>query len=197
MQTKIVAEIGINHNGNITQAKQMIDVASVAGCDYVKFQKRTPEIAVPESQKNIPKETPWGSMSYLEYKKKIEFGKEEYDILAEYCKSRINMFASVWDIPSCDFMTQYSSIGKIPSALITDLKLCKYARGKFEILMISTGMSTEKEIETCITTCNPNIVFHTNSSYPSLSPLSSSSDYFCSSCSWSRIYRAAHMFKSF
>jgi N-acetylneuraminate synthase len=71
----VIAEIGINHNGQLDIAKKLMDVAAQSGCDAVKFQKRTPEICVPEDQKDMPRETPWGVMSYLEYKKRIEFGE--------------------------------------------------------------------------------------------------------------------------
>ncbi len=167
-KTKIIAEIGINHNGDINIAKKLIDVALIAGCDYVKFQKRSPDICVPEAQKNKKRDTPWGVMKYIDYKKKIEFEKEEYDKLYDYIKDKpIELFSSVWDKPSVDFMSRYTSITKIGSALITDLDLCKYARDNAEILIISTGMSTEEEIETCINICNPDVIMHTNSSYPS------------------------------
>lgn len=168
MSVKIIAEIGINHNGDIDTAKKLIDVAAFSGCNYVKFQKRTPEICVPEGQKNKIKNTPWGDMTYLEYKKRIEFGVKEYSELFDYSSQKgVPMFTSVWDIPSCDFMKDFSLVAKIPSALITNLNLCRYARDKFETLMISTGMSTEEEIEQCISECDPDIIFHTNSAYPS------------------------------
>lgn len=167
MRAKVIAEIGINHNGSIDVAKKLIDVAVFAGCDYVKFQKRTPELCVPEQMKSVIRETPWGRISYLDYKKKIEFETNEYDEIFAYCKDKqIEAFASVWDIPSCDFMAKYTKMAKIPSALITSLDLCRYARNMFTTLMISTGMSEESEIETCVQTCNPDIIFHTNSSYP-------------------------------
>ena len=86
---KIIAEIGINHNGDIETAKKLIDIASFSGCDYVKFQKRTPQLCVPDHQKNQPRSTPWGKMSYLEYKEKIEFGKKEYDLIDHYCAKKI------------------------------------------------------------------------------------------------------------
>ena len=167
--TKIIAEIGINHNGSVEVTKKIIDVASVAGCDYVKFQKRTPDVCVPEKQKNVMRQTPWGEMKYIDYKKKVEFEKEEYDEIDAYCKSLgIGWFASVWDLPSVDFCRQYEeSLMKIPSALITDLELCKYARDNCQTLIISTGMSTEEEIEKCVDVCDPDIIMHTNSSYPS------------------------------
>lgn len=165
---KIIAEIGINHNGSVETAKKLIDVAKVAGCDYVKFQKRTPDICVPEEQKYKLRQTPWGEMTYIEYKKKIEFEEREYQEIDEYCKSNnIGWFASVWDLPSVDFMSKFKSIGKIPSALITEDELLKYSRKKFDHLLISTGMSTEEEIERAILLGNPDVIFHTNSSYPS------------------------------
>ena len=164
----IIAEIGINHNGSIKVAKRLIDAAALAGCDYVKFQKRTPDLCVPEHQKGKMRETPWGSMKYIDYKKKIEFGKEEYDEIFPYCQEKgIKCFASVWDIESANFMKQYTHIAKIPSALISDLSLCRHTRKSFDTLIISTGMSTEEEIEECINTSEPDVVMHTNSCYPS------------------------------
>ena len=88
MKTYIIAEIGINHNGSIEVAKKLIDIAAVSGCDAVKFQKRNPDVCVPDHQKNIPRETPWGTMSYLEYKYRMEFGKKEYDEIDNYCKEK-------------------------------------------------------------------------------------------------------------
>ncbi len=168
MSIKIIAEIGINHNGDLSLCKRMIDSAVLAGCNYVKFQKRNPEICVPNHQKNVIRDTPWGKMTYLDYKHKIEFGKYEYDEIDKYCKEKgIGWFASVWDSDSVDFMTQYTDIAKIPSALITDKELPAYAREKFKTLIISTGMSTEEEIDYCINWCNPDIIMHTNSTYPS------------------------------
>lgn len=165
--TKIIAEIGINHNGNVDNAKRLIDIAIISGCDYAKFQKRTPEICVPEHQKSKLRDTPWGTIPYIEYKKKIEFEKKEYDELYQYVEDKpIDIFASVWDKPSVDFMRQYSGPMKVGSALITDLELCKYARENTDLLIISTGMSTEEEIENCINACNPDVVMHTNSTYP-------------------------------
>ena len=164
---KIIAEIGINHNGSLETCKKMMLLAKYAGCDYVKIQKRTPSLCVPEDQKNKIKETPWGTMTYLEYKERIEFNENQIKELFDYASEiNIEFFASVWDIPSVDLMAKYTKIGKIPSALITDLELCKYAREKFETFMISTGMSTEEEIEKVISISNPDIIMHTNSCYP-------------------------------
>lgn len=174
-KTKIIAEIGINYAyGNYKQnfldnTKKLIDAAVVAGCDYVKFQKRNPDKCVPEEQKNKEKIVPWRDepITYLQYKKDIEFGKREYNAIDKYCKERgIEWFASVWDCDSVDFMREYSDIMKIPSALITDSELCTYAGKNCSYLMISTGMSTEEEIQECVNRCSPNLIFHTNSTYP-------------------------------
>ena len=83
MSTYIIAEIGINHNGSLETAKKLIDIAAVSGCDAVKFQKRNPDVCVPEHQKGVLRETPWGTMTYLDYKYRVEFGKEEYDEIDE------------------------------------------------------------------------------------------------------------------
>ena len=164
---KIVAEIGINHNGDINIAKKLIDIASISGFDYVKFQKRDPEICVPDKQKNIIRETPWGKIRYIEYKHKLEFSFGEYAEISIYCAEKgIEWFASAWDIKSAEFLKGFSSMVKIPSALITDLKLIKYCRNNFDILLISTGMSTEEEIERAVRIGQPNVIFHANSCYP-------------------------------
>jgi N-acetylneuraminate synthase len=178
-KVKIIAEIGINYAygkdqseflGNI---KKLIDVASVAGCDYVKFQKRDPYVCVPEGQKNKPKRVPWreSETTYLQYKIDIELTELDYDEINDYCIGKqMGWFVSVWDKNSVDFMKKYvnsSKYMKIPSALITDFELCKYAREKSNKLIISTGMSTEDEILSCISNCDPDVIMHTNSSYPS------------------------------
>ena len=126
-KTYIIAEIGINHNGNLDIAKQLIDVAKVAGVDAVKFQKRNPDICVPEKQKGVLKDTPWGQMTYIEYKHKIEFGKNEYNEINRYCKTgikKIDWSASPWDIDSLNFLIQYDiPFIKLPSAMVTNDKL--------------------------------------------------------------------------
>ncbi len=168
MKVKVIAEIGINHNGSVELAKKLIDAAALSGCDYVKFQKRNPDVCVPEGQKDKMRKTPWGEMRYIDYKKKIEFQKKEYDEIFKYCEQKgIGCFASVWDNDSVNFMKQYGDITKIPSALITDLDLCRNSRKQFKNLIISTGMSEEKEIYDCIHSCSPDVIMHTNSTYPS------------------------------
>lgn len=164
----LIAEIGINHNGDIDICKKLIYLAKLAGFNFVKIQKRNPDVCVPELQKDKLKNTPWGEMKYIDYKKKIEFNESQIYELIEYSnKLNIIFFASVWDKDSVDIMSKYCKYGKIPSALITNLELCKYAREKFEKLIISTGMSIEEEIERCVDICNPDVIMHTNSTYPS------------------------------
>ena len=164
---KIISEIGINHNGSMELCKQLIMLSKVAGADYAKLQKRNPDVCVPEAQKTKMRETPWGTMTYLDYKKRIEFTEEQIVELIEYGRSiGIEVFASVWDMDSLELMARHTNICKIGSALITDLELCRAAREKFDTLIISTGMSTEEEVQACIQTCNPDVVMHTNSTYP-------------------------------
>jgi len=154
MKTKIVSEIGINHNGDIDIAKKMIDVAHMAGIPYVKFQKRNPDICVPEDQKNKMRDTPWGYITYLEYKKKIEFEKEEFDKIDNYCKDKLEWFASPWDVDSAYFLfSLYDDIPfiKIASACITDMNLLESIKKHNHIpVIISTGMSDKKEIDNCV-----------------------------------------------
>lgn len=164
---KFIAEIGINHNGSLELCKKMMMLAKIAGCDYAKIQKRNPDVCVPESQKQKRRQTPWGEMSYIDYKYKVEFTEEQIKELFDFSKTiDINFFASVWDKDSVDVMSKYTDIAKLGSASINDLDLCKYAREKFNFLIISTGMSTEEEIEECVNVCNPDVIMHTNSTYP-------------------------------
>ena len=166
--TKVIAEIGINHNGCIDTAKKLIDVAAISGCDYVKFQKRNPDVCVPEDQKSKIRDTPWGKISYLEYKYNMEFEEKQYDELFDYAEQKdIGIFASVWDKDSVDFMKNYTSMMKVPSALITNKTLLEYARKQSDYLMISTGMSTEEEVCKSVSVGDPDLIFHTNSTYPS------------------------------
>ena len=170
----IIAEIGINHNGDLKIAKQLIDIAKVAGCDVVKFQKRNPDVCVPEHQKSVMRDTPWGKMTYLEYKYKVEFDKKDYDEIDKFCKSRdIEWTASPWDLDSLDFLNQYNvPFIKIPSALITDLDLIKKTTETGKKIIISTGMSTMDEVDAAVNTIKDTdsnadfAVLHCNSSYP-------------------------------
>ena len=163
----LISEIGINHNGDIDICKKLISISKLAGFNYVKIQKRNPDKCVPEAQKSKIRDTPWGKITYLDYKKRIEFNEEQIKELVQYSNdNNIEFFASVWDTDSIDVMSKYTNIGKIPSALITDLELCSYARKNFDKLIISTGMSTEEEIVTCINKCSPDVIMHSNSTYP-------------------------------
>lgn len=177
-KTYIIAEIGINHNGDLQTAKKLIEIAAASGCDAVKFQKRNPDICVPDSQKNIIKDTPWGRMTYLEYKHKIEFGKDEYDAIDEYCKEvGIHWSASPWDRDSVEFLKQYKlPFIKIPSAMLTNTELLVSCIKSNMRVILSTGMSTEEEIDTAVELLreakilykNPNQIglLHCNSTYP-------------------------------
>src|SRR5512136_1259354 len=128
--TYIVAEIGINHNGDLENAKKMIDAAKHAGVDAVKFQKRTPELCVPDNQKNQMRETPWGYITYLEYRYKVEFGEAEYREIDRHCREKgITWLASVWDEQSVDFLSQFNTPAyKVPSASLTDQNLLRHVR---------------------------------------------------------------------
>jgi N-acetylneuraminate synthase len=166
----IVGEIGLNHNGDINIAKKLIDLSLLAGCDAVKFQKRTPELCVPEEMRDVKRETPWGVMSYMEYRKRIEFGENEYYEIDRYCKEKkIDWFASCWDEPSVDFIEKFDPVCyKIASASITDDKLVKHINAKQRPVLLSTGMSTMKEIRAAVANLDSSrlLICHTTSSYP-------------------------------
>jgi len=170
----IIAEIGINHNGDLAIAKKLIDIAKVAGCDVVKFQKRNPDVCVPEHQKSVMRDTPWGKMTYLDYKYKVEFEKQEYDEIDTYCKNKqIDWTASPWDLDSLNFLNKYDvPFIKIPSALLTDIELIKESTKTGKKVIISTGMSTIEEVDVAVDAIkgiNSNAsyaILHCNSTYP-------------------------------
>lgn len=145
----IIGEIGINHNGDLELAKRLIDVAASVGCDAVKFQKRTPEICVPEDQKNVERDTPWGRITYLEYRHRVEFGRSEYEIIDDYCRQKdILWTASCWDLPSLAFMESFNPpFHKVPSAMLTFDELLEAYVDTGRPLIVSTGMSTMEQIE--------------------------------------------------
>lgn len=171
-KTYIIAEIGINHNGSLETAKRLIDIAAVSGCDAVKFQKRNPDVCVPEHQKNIPRETPWGTMSYLEYKYRMEFGKEEYDQIDQYCKDKgIEWSASPWDMDSLEFLNQYNiPFIKVPSAMITNEELMRGCARTGMKVIFSCGMSTLEETDQAVNWMREEkaefALLHCNSTYP-------------------------------
>jgi sialic acid synthase SpsE len=166
----IIAEIGINHNGDIEIAKQLMDVAVETGCDAVKFQKRTPEICVPEEQKSIPRETPWGSMTYFEYKKRIEFEQNEFEQIDAYAKKiGIDWFASPWDVPSVNFLEGFNvPCQKIASACLTDSELLTAINKTKTTTILSTGMSSIQEIDKAVSLLNdvPLAIAQATSTYP-------------------------------
>lgn len=170
----VIAEIGINHNGSLDIAKQLIDEAVAAKADAVKFQKRTPEICVPKDQWEIMRDTPWGRMTYIDYKRKTEFGVTEYSAIDQYCKERgIDWFVSVWDVDSVDFMEHFdTSIYKLASASLTDFPLIEKILQTGRPLMLSTGMSTMSEIENAVELVHnfdpnyPLLIAHSTSAYP-------------------------------
>lgn len=168
----LIAEIGINHNGCLQTAKRLIDAAFSCSWDCVKFQKRTPDMCVPEHQKGVMRETPWGTMTYLDYKKRIEFEKEEYDYIETYCREKpIDWTVSVWDLNSVAFIQDYDvPFIKVSSALITDLALLKRAAQTQIPIIISTGMSSLEEMDLAVKTLEKYatqfVVMHCNSSYP-------------------------------
>lgn len=170
----IIAEIGINHNGSIEIAKQLIDEAVAAKADAVKFQKRTPELAVPRDQWEVQRDTPWGKMSYIDYKRRTEFGAVEYAAIDQYCHLKgIDWFASAWDVESVDFMEQFEPVMyKLASASLTDFELIEKILHTGRPLMLSTGMSTEEEIHEAyhfIHSFDPNyplMIAHSTSAYP-------------------------------
>jgi N-acetylneuraminate synthase len=166
----IIAEIGINHNGDLTIAKQMIDAAVHAGVDAVKFQKRTPEIATPPDQQKQMRETPWGYITYLDYRYKVEFSEEQYREIDRYCKEKgIAWLVSVWDQPSVDFMEKFDTPAyKIPSASLTDFNLIRRARATGKPLILSSGMSTMEQIRQGVEMAGEKdlVLMHCTSTYP-------------------------------
>lgn len=169
-QCFIIAEIGINHNGDIELAKRLIGVAATAGCDAVKFQKRTPELCVPVSQRATMRETPWGYMSYMDYRVRVEFGLPEYEQIDRYCGERgIMWFASCWDQPSVDFIEKFDvPCYKIASAGLNDESLLRHTRGTGKPLIVSTGMSSLEDVDKAVDILGLNdlILLHTVSTYP-------------------------------
>ena len=171
-KTYIIAEIGINHNGCLDNAKKLIDVAVLAGCDAVKFQKRNPDVCVPEHQKSVMRDTPWGTMTYLNYKYKVEFEKAEYDEIDEYCKSKgIAWSASPWDLDSLEFLDQYDlPFLKMPSAMMTNEPLMRAAAKTGKKVIFSAGMSTLEETDKAVEWMREEgaefALLHCNSAYP-------------------------------
>jgi N-acetylneuraminate synthase len=168
--TYIVAEIGINHNGDLDLAKALIDAAVDSGVDAVKFQKRTPELCVPDEQKDQMRDTPWGYIPYLAYREKVEFDEGAYREIDKHCRKRgVTWFASVWDEPSVDFIEAFDPVCyKIPSAALTDLDLLRHVRAMKRPVILSTGMSTMQQIEAAVEVLGTDdlLIAHSTSTYP-------------------------------
>lgn len=168
--TYIVAEIGINHTGDLETARRLIDAAVHAGVDAVKLQKRTPELCVPPEQQSQMRQTPWGYITYLEYRQRVEFGQEAYTAIDIHCREKeVDWFVSVWDEPSVDFMEAFEPpCYKIPSAALTDEALLRRLRKTGRPLILSTGMSTMEQIERAVAVLDRErlILMHATSSYP-------------------------------
>lgn len=166
----VIAEIGLNHNGDVELAKQLIEVAARAGAQAVKFQKRTPDISTPEHMKLTPRETPWGTMTYLEYRHRVEFGRDEYAAIADHASLHgLDWFASPWDAPAVADLESYGGVAhKIASASVTDLELLEAVRDTGKPVILSTGMSTLDEIDRAVTVLGTErlVILHATSSYP-------------------------------
>jgi N-acetylneuraminate synthase len=168
--TYVIAEIGLNHNGDVEIAKQLIDVARRAGADAVKFQKRTPEIATPAHMRDVPRETPWGTMSYLEYRYRVEFDREQYVEIGDYATmSGLDWFASPWDIPSVHFLEDLGVVAhKVASASLTDTEMLEALRATGKPVILSTGMSTLEQIDRAVAVLGTEnlVLLHATSTYP-------------------------------
>ena len=166
----VIAEIGINHNGDFEIAKQLIQMSAEAGCDAVKFQKRTPELCVPLDQRNVMRETPWGQMTYMDYRYKVEFDEKQYQELADFAaKFDVHLFASPWDVESVDFLVKMKHpVIKIPSASITDIELLEKIASTGLPVIMSTGMSTMDQIDKAVSVLNKEnlLIAHSTSAYP-------------------------------
>lgn len=166
----IIGEIGINHNGDLGIAKKLIEVAAKAGCDAVKFQKRTPELSVPVEQRNVMRETPWGTMTYLDYRYKVEFGEPEYREIDKLCRDlKIHWFASPWDEPSVDFLEKFDPLTfKVASASLTDASLLQQIGKTGRPVILSSGMSTMDQIDMGVSQFPVErlLLAHTTSAYP-------------------------------
>ncbi len=166
----VIGEIGINHNGDLDIAKQLIDVAADAGAQAVKFQKRTPHISTPEDMRHTLRQTPWGEMTYLDYRYRVEFEAEQYSEIARHAASRgVDWFASPWDVPSVAFLEDLDvSCHKVASASVTDLELLSALRETGKPIILSTGMSTLEQIDRAVETVGTErlVLMHATSTYP-------------------------------
>ncbi|WP_190344333.1 N-acetylneuraminate synthase family protein [Streptomyces venezuelae] len=172
LPTYVIGEIGINHNGDLANAIALIDAAANAGCDAVKFQKRTPEICTPRDQWDIERDTPWGRMTYIDYRHRVEFGEDEYRAIDEHCKQRgIDWFASPWDTEAVAFLEKFDvPCHKVASASLTDDELLRALRATGKPVILSTGMSTPEQIRHAVEVLGSEntILLHATSTYPAV-----------------------------
>ena len=166
----IIAEIGINHNGELSMAKKLIDMAIDCGCDAVKFQKRTIDVVYTKEELEKERQSVFGNTNG-DLKRGLEFGIEEYKEIDKYCREKgIIWFASCWDEASVDFIDQFNPpCYKIASASLTDDELLKYTRAKGKPILLSTGMSTLEQVEHAVEVLGKKdlIIYHCTSTYPS------------------------------
>lgn len=166
----VIAEIGLNHNGDVDIAKQLIDVAADAGADAVKFQKRTPEISTPVHMRDTLRETPWGTMTYLDYRYRVEFTREQYVEVSDHALLRgLDWFASPWDVPSVGFLEDLNVVAhKVASACLTDIPLLQALRDTGKPIILSTGMSTIAQIDVALEVLGTDrlVLMHATSTYP-------------------------------
>ncbi|MCX5193752.1 N-acetylneuraminate synthase family protein [Streptomyces sp. NBC_00249] len=166
----VIGEIGINHNGDLATALALVDAAADAGCDAVKFQKRTPEICTPRDQWDIERDTPWGRMTYIDYRHRVEFGEDEYRAVDEHCRERgIAWFASPWDTEAVAFLEKFDvPAHKVASASLTDDELLLALRATGKTVILSTGMSTPQQIRHAVEVLGSEntILLHATSTYP-------------------------------
>ena len=166
----VIAEIGINHNGDVNLARKLVAAADLAGCDAVKFQRRTPEVCTPPAQRDILRETPWGLITYLDYRHRVEFDAAAYREIDDHCRTTgILWFASCWDIPALESLDPFDPpCYKIASACLTDDDLLREHRRRGKPLIVSTGMSTLDEIDHAVGLLGTDqlLLMHTTSTYP-------------------------------
>lgn len=171
MPATIIAEIGINHNADLSICKRLIDVAAAAGCNFIKLQKRNPDVCVPEDQKGVMRDTPWGRMSYIDYRWKMEFGRDEFEAIDAHCKSRgIGWFASAWDVDSLSFLKRFAlPFVKVPSALMENFTFLNACNVLGTPVIMSTGMCDYGIIDNairCVGKENVACLMHCTSTYP-------------------------------
>ncbi|MDJ1114091.1 N-acetylneuraminate synthase family protein [Microbacterium dauci] len=166
----VIGEIGLNHNGDVDIAKKLIDVAARAGANAVKFQKRTPEIATPAHMRDVQRETPWGTMSYLDYRYRVEFDRDQYIEIGDHATMLgLDWFASPWDVPSVDFLEDLNVVAhKVASASLTDIELLEALRATGKPVILSTGMSTIEQIDRALEVLGTDqtVLMHATSTYP-------------------------------